>query len=393
MKKILFCITRLNGGGAERALSNLTLAMPDEIQIDILVNCEESEKDYEHRGNVISIANVDKRLFRIPFPLKVLVGRYYNLWRLKKNGNYDACISFMDDSNIANILTGNQHCKVILSERSTLSETALSKKKKWFAKKKYKKADKIVSLSKGVEYDLYKNFDVPLDRLTTIYNGYDSESIRIKAQEIPDIEFDSQCLYFLNMGRFEEVKGQWHLIRAFAEVEKKYPQSRLIICGQGPYMGMLKEMVADYHIQDKVLFLGFVKNPYAISKRCDAFVFSSLWEGLANVVIESMICGLPIITTDYRYGAREILAPDTDYKFQLKDGIEFAKYGIITPVCSGKKYSSQEPLEKAERFLMEAMIKMIEDKVLRKHYSEEALKRAEDFAIDKKVRQWLELLD
>ena len=93
MKKILFCITRLNGGGAERALSNLTLAMPDEIQIDILVNCEESEKDYEHRGNVISIANVDKRLFRIPFPLKVLVGRYYNLWRLKKNGNYDACIS------------------------------------------------------------------------------------------------------------------------------------------------------------------------------------------------------------------------------------------------------------------------------------------------------------
>ena len=260
-------------------------------------------------------------------------------------------------------------------------------------KKKYKKADKIVSLSKGVEYDLYKNFDVPLDRLTTIYNGYDSESIRIKAQEIPDIEFDSQCLYFLNMGRFEEVKGQWHLIRAFAEVEKKYPQSRLIICGQGPYMGMLKEMVADYHIQDKVLFLGFVKNPYAISKRCDAFVFSSLWEGLANVVIESMICGLPIITTDYRYGAREILAPDTDYKFQLKDGIEFAKYGIITPVCSGKKYSSQEPLEKAERFLMEAMIKMIEDKVLRKHYSEEALKRAEDFAIDKKVRQWLELLD
>ena len=106
-----------------------------------------------------------------------------------------------------------------------------------------------------------------------------------------------------------------------------------------------------------------------------------------------MICGLPIITTDYRYGAREILAPDTDYKFQLKDGIEFAKYGIITPVCSGKKYSSQEPLEKAERFLMEAMIKMIEDKVLRKHYSEEALKRAEDFAIDKKVRQWLELLD
>lgn len=392
MKKILFCITRLNGGGAERALSNLTLAMPDDVQIDILVNCEESEKDYEHRGNVISIASVNKRLLRIPFPLKVLVGRHYKLWKLKKNGNYDACISFMDDSNIANLLTGNRYCKVILSERATLSEIVLSKNKKNFAKMKYKMADKIVSLSKGVEYDLNKNFDVPLNRLVTIYNGFDIEAIRNNAQKNTDVNFESECFYFLNIGRLEEAKGQWHLIRAFAEVEKKYPLCRLIICGQGPYMGMLKEMTAEYQLQDKVVFLGFVKNPYAISGRCDAFVFSSLWEGLANTVIESMICGLPIIATDYRYGAREILAPDTDYKFQLTDDIEFAKYGVITPVCSGKKYGCQEPLEKGERFLMKSMIKIVEDEALRKHYSEESLKRAEDFAIDKKVRQWLELI-
>lgn len=392
MKKILFCITTLNGGGAERALSNITLAMPEDVQIDILVNCEEPEKDYEHRGDVISITTVNKKLFRIPFPIKVFVGRYYKLWKLKKTGNYDACISFMDDSNIANILTGKRYCKVIISERNTLSETALSKNKKKLAKKKYKEADRIVSLSRGVEYDLNKNFDVPLDRLITIYNGYDIEAIRKNAKEIPDINFESDCFYFLNIGRLEEIKGQWHLIRAFAEVEKKYPQCRLIICGQGPYMGMLREMAAEYQLQDKVLFLGFINNPYAISRRCDAFVISSLWEGLANVVIESMICGLPIIATDYRYGAREILAPDTDYKIQLTDSIEFAKYGIITPVCSGKKYMGKEPLEKEESLLAEAMIRMVEDDVLRKHYSEEALKRAEDFAIDKKVAQWLELL-
>lgn len=392
MKKILFCITTLNGGGAERALSNITLAMPEDVQIDILVNCEEPEKDYKHRGDVISITTVNKKLFRIPFPIKVFVGRYYKLWKLKKTGNYDACISFMDDSNIANILTGKRYCKVIISERNTLSETALSKNKKKLAKKKYKEADRIVSLSKGVEYDLNKNFDVPLDRLITIYNGYDIEAIRKNAEEIPDINFESDCFYFLNIGRLEEIKGQWHLIRAFAEVEKKYPQCRLIICGQGPYMGMLREMAAEYQLQDKVLFLGFINNPYAISRRCDAFVISSLWEGLANVVIESMICGLPIIATDYRYGAREILAPDTDYKIQLTDSIEFAKYGIITPVCSGKKYMGKEPLEKEESLLAEAMIRMVEDDVLRKHYSEEALKRAEDFAVDKKVAQWLELL-
>ena len=170
MRKILFCITTLNGGGAEKALCNITLAMPDDVQIDILVNCEEPDKDYNHRGNVIPITSVSNSKIRIPFPVKVFLGRYYKLFQLKKKGGYDACISFMDKSNIANILTGNKYCKVILSERTTLSKAVLGKHIKFLAKKLYKRADCIVTLSKGVEEDLNENFSVPRDRLITISN-------------------------------------------------------------------------------------------------------------------------------------------------------------------------------------------------------------------------------
>lgn len=61
MKKILFCITSLNGGGAERALANITLAMPEDVIIDILVNCENKEYDYLHRGTVISCVKISKK--------------------------------------------------------------------------------------------------------------------------------------------------------------------------------------------------------------------------------------------------------------------------------------------------------------------------------------------
>lgn len=392
MKKVLFLITTLNGGGAERALCNITLAMPEDVQIDILVNCEEPEKDYPHRGNVISAATISQRKIRIPFPIKVFFGKYFKLLRLKKKGGYDACISFMDESNILNILTGNRYCKAIISERTTLSQSKINNNIKVLAKILYKHADRIVSLSEGTKDDLIDNFDASRERTLTIYNGYDINLIQQKAQMLNDIDLDKDCFYFLSEGRLEEPKGHWHLIRAFSRVVLTHPECRLIICGKGPYLNMLEELVKERNLENYVIFKGFVKNPYAVSKECDAFVFPSLYEGFGNVVIENMICGLPVIATDFRHGAREILAPDTDYRYQVTDDIEMAEYGIITPVCSGNKKLGKEPLEKEEELLAKAMGMLVEDDQLRLHYAEQSVKRAEDFSIGKAVKQWIDII-
>ncbi len=396
MKKILFCITSLNGGGAERALANITLAMPEDVIIDILVNCENKENDYVHRGTVISCVKISKKKIRVPFPLKVFIGRYYKLRELKKIGKYDACISFMDESNIANILTGNKYCKVLISERTTLSQVRGKEydyKIKPLAKRIYKNADKIIAVSQGVANDLNSNFNVPIDKLEVIYNGFNINSILIQSLQSPEIVFEKNLFYFLNTGRVDEAKGQWHLIRAFAAVEKRHPEVGLIICGQGPYLEMLQEMTKEYHLQGKILFLGFVKNPYAISKKSDVFVFPSMYEGMPNALIENMICGLPVIATDFCSSAREILAPDADYMCQVTDKIEMAEYGIIVPVCSGKKKHANEALENEERLLAEAMLKMVEDDDLRLHYKKQSEIRAQDFSIDKKILEWLEIIN
>ena len=396
MKKILFIIAKLNGGGAERALSNITLAMPDDIQIDILVNCEEPEKDYPYKGKVIPVTRLDSKKIRVPYPVRVFWGRFIKLKALKKNGHYDACISFMDEPNIVNILTGNKYCKVILSERTTLSKIQSKKYRhriKPMARLLYKKADKIVAVSEGVADDLYVNFDVMKDKLVTIYNGYNMNLIEKQASEKSNNEFVNECFYFLNTGRIDSSKAQWHLIRAFGKVVRKHSKCRLVICGQGPYRELLENLVNKNGLQNTVIFLGFVKNPYSVSKKCDVFVFPSMHEGLPNALIENMICGLPVIATDFKSGAREILAPDTDFKYQVKDSIEQAEYGIITPICSGNQKLVNEELEKEENLLADAMLKMVENNEYRRYYGEQARKRAQDFAIEKQVEQWLRILE
>lgn len=390
-RKILFVISTLKGGGAERALCNITLAMPDHVEVDILVNSV-SDMDYPHKGNVMSINVPVKNSLSLLYHARVFIKRIYMLRRLKKKNGYDACISFMDSANAANIFSGKKYCKTILSVRNTLSQSR-SWKYKYIvgsvAKFFYPLADQIVALSRGTETDLVENFGLPKEKVMTIYNGYDIDGIKRKASERSSIDIDHDAFHFINIGRFHEQKGQWHLIRAFRRVVEKHPESRLILCGKGPYEPMLNKMSKELGIKDKVIFAGFQKNPFAVASKCNAFVFPSLYEGFGNVLIENMACGLPIIAADFRYGAREVLAPDTDFKRQCKDDLEYAEYGIITPVCSGNKLESGSSLEKAEILLSKAMIQLLEDKRLREKYAGKSVERAKDFAIEKAVQEWL----
>ena len=393
MKKILFVITRLGGGGAERALCNLTFALPEDVKYDILVSCK-SDNDYPHKGKVVSLGMEPIGKLTLSFQVKSFLKRIAALRRLKKQKHYDACISFLDSANIANILSGKRYCKTIVSVRNTLSQSR-SKEYKYIvnplAKLFYPHADKVIALSKGTEWDLKKNFGVPEKKLGTIYNGYNFDLIDKKITEESSVKTDDGCFYFITVGRLCEQKGQWHLIRAFHKVVEQYPECRLVICGKGGYDTLLRNMAKQYGISDKLIFTGFINNIFALAAKCDVFVFPSLYEGFGNVMIENMYCGLPVISTDYRSGAREILAPDTDFRIKQCDTIEMAEYGIITPVCSGKKRDVGEPLEKEERLLAEAMILLKEDPKLREKYRKQSKKRALDFDIGQVAGQWIDL--
>lgn len=193
------------------------------------------------------------------------------------------------------------------------------------------------------------------------------------------------------------------MLRVFKALKEKHKDLKLVILGEGELkdylVGLSEELGLKTYVWDRdalsesfdVYFLGFQKNPFKFMARSKLFVFPSLWEGFGNVLVEAMACGVPVVSSDCRGGPREILAPNTDFHYQTQKP-EFAEYGVLMPVFEIKYKTANEPLEEREIMWVETIDKLLEDESLRKHYSEKAKQRAEDFKIEKIVQKWKEVL-
>lgn len=104
----------------------------------------------------------------------------------------------------------------------------------------------------------------------------------------------------LFVGRLHNVKGLPHLLEAFRRVEESHLEVRLTIVGKGPMEKDLKEKAEALSIDDSIEFLGEIDHDELPNYyRCaDIFVLPSLSEGLSNVIMEAMACGLPVVATD-----------------------------------------------------------------------------------------------
>ena len=398
MKRILFVISHLYGGGAERALSNLVTHIPNDWEIDILLNNDKTET-YPYRGRLISLDIENERMGSVFFHFRLFIKRMKMLFQLKKNNGYAACVSFLDSSNVANILTGNKYCKVIISARSSLQRQSMLPQYKYvvipLVRLLYNRADRIVAVSKGVGSELVQSFSLKKDKVVVIENGYDINGLNKLAEE-PLTDAEQMCMQnkkvIVTAGRLVDVKGYQHLIRAFAETQKQIRDAMLIIAGEGELEESLKELAKNCKIADSVFFAGFTKNLYRLVSKADAFVMTSLYEGFPNAMAEAVCLGIPCIATDFHAGAREILAPDiADSAVQIEEMTE-VEYGILVPLCSGQKYRGKEPLERAEQELVKAMTLLLQDSEKRDYYKHKTSSRAKMLTIEGSVNRWLEII-
>lgn len=395
--KILFLISSLNTGGAQSAMANLSIALSSLYDIDWLVNSDEKIA-YDYFGNLISLGIKEpENRNNLSYQGKAFFRRLSMLKKLKKSDEYIATISFLESANIANILTRKYGVKTIISQRNTISNRRLGIKGKVLVKIDkilYKKADEMVAISDGVRKELLDKMGLNPDKTTTILNGYNLEAVRNgMKEEVLDFEKEEGTFTFINMGRLHDQKGQWHLIRAFFEVYKNDSRARLLIVGSGNEETYLRSLISGYGLDGVVRIMPYRKNPFAVMGKCDAFVFPSRYEGFGNVLPEALICGLPAIASDYRSGAREILAPKTDVNIEVKDKIDYAEFGILVPVCSGIKYDSDVPLENQEILLAKAMLLLMNEKELYEKYKEKAIERSSQLSFEKKADEWKKIIE
>jgi len=172
----------------------------------------------------------------------------------------------------------------------------------------YPFADRIVAVSRGTALDLAKVIRIDPGAIACIYNPIISDALITQSREPvyhPWFSGEGPPIV-IAVGRLEPQKNFSLLIRAFAQVRAQMP-ARLVILGDGAERDMLRELVAELGLGADVALLGFVPNPHAYVAKATLMVLSSDFESLANVVVEALAVGTPVVATDCPSGPAEAL--------------------------------------------------------------------------------------
>jgi glycosyltransferase involved in cell wall biosynthesis len=151
--------------------------------------------------------------------------------------------------------------------------------------------------------DLIKTYSFPAMKAVVIPNPVDANQIRSLARA--RIDTSPGYLIFVACGRLDYQKGFDILIDAMALVNLK--KVSLMIIGDGTLRQALEQKTNSLGLENKISFLGFKDNPYPYFKCADAFILSSRFEGMPNVVLESIVLGTPVIATPAPGGVVEFL--------------------------------------------------------------------------------------
>jgi len=306
MKKILFFIESLSGGGAEKVLVTLLSQMNyDKYEVGVLAISDVGVHKKE-------IENIKLRN-PLHFTYKTICGRgkwtwqkilyqliynYFPAWfvcRLFIPRGYDTYVAFVEG-----------YCTKILSfvkERKVAWVHIDLKSFPWTINKGiygnieeerdvYNKYEKVVCVSRSVE-DVMMNY-YGIRTATTIYNPLDTEEIQKKAME--EIDPMDPSFNLVSVGRLTKQKGYDLLIPIIGHLKGQRLDVRLYILGEGEERGHLETLIADHHLGDTVYLLGYKSNPYPYMKHADLFVCSSRAEGYSLVVAEALTLGTPVVS-------------------------------------------------------------------------------------------------
>lgn len=160
-------------------------------------------------------------------------------------------------------------------------------------------SDIVISQTNEMQDELKSIVGVDPEKIITIYNPVNKE--RIKEGILETYNFDKSYINYVAVARITKQKDYSTMIDAFALVLKSQPNSRLYICGDMRDITLSKSLIETVEkngLSDNVFFEGFQPNPYKYLVQADAFVLSSIYEGLPNAMLDAMYLGIPVAATE-----------------------------------------------------------------------------------------------
>ena len=155
-------------------------------------------------------------------------------------------------------------------------------------------------LNKGNVRFMCQKIGVPPERTVTITNTCE-KTVPFLPERLPGSP------YLLTNGCLVPLKGFNRLIRMSAEIAKPHPEEHLVICGAGKNREILKTPAGSLNLSGKIHFQGECRNLALWNRYADARSFTSHDKGWGNVIMRTMLQGLPVIALGGRYGAVEMI--------------------------------------------------------------------------------------
>lgn len=191
---------------------------------------------------------------------------------------------------------------VLFTEHGRFYPDYPSLKRKIFNRLLPDKRDRFVAVGEAVRQALIKNEGLPARRVEVVYNGIDltayeratsaREQIRHQLGLAPD------AFVVLQVARLDTIKDHKTAIRAIAAARPKCPQLKLLIVGDGPERARIKDEIASAGLDEHIMMLGTRTDVPRLLAAADAFLLTSLSEGIPVTIIEAMAAELPVVATN-----------------------------------------------------------------------------------------------
>ncbi|MEG0658790.1 glycosyltransferase [Anaerorhabdus sp.] len=197
-----------------------------------------------------------------------------------------------------------------------------------------------------------------ITRGITIHNLMDIEKVKQGIQIGYEDAIVQPGLNVIAVARFHPQKSLERLLYAYKNAVDKGIEHNLYLIGGGETEPLLRQIVKDNNL-NRVFFLGYKQNPYAYIAKCDLFVLSSLYEGFATIINESLIAGTPVLTTRVGGVSDQIVE---DYQgWIVENTLEALKAGYLTALSKPDKLNDMKQTLKSYEYPNDKILKQFEE--------------------------------
>ena len=319
---IALYISSMRKGGAERVIANLAQYLDEKGYHVVLVTTHKAEIEYE-------VPETVKRILSEPDECELQGGRIRNfltrfrkLRRIWKEEKPDVIVSFIGKNNIMAILTSlGMGISVAVSVRGEPGEEYYNGVLRFLARNLFRLADGVILQTKRCMEFFPKGVRKKAIILKNPVNPvFFREPYRGEREKT-----------IVAVGRVDENKNHEMLIRAFAGIADEFPEYRLIIYGDGDKRSDLLKLTRELKLEDRISLPGNIDNVADAIYKTRVFVLSSNTEGMPNTLIEAMISGLTVVSTDCPcggpaelivHGVNGLLSPVKDVN-AMKENLQY----------------------------------------------------------------------